>query len=197
MEKPWDVHPELTEERLVTVAGILRSVRQDALPFHEPEKGDTSWGLGTRVSERTWHAIRDAAQDLPWLEIIDPRRHFVFSIGGVPFRFYRGRAEKPNPRMLLRQHPEITKHQIAFKFYEEQTQYFWRFAVETDIFGDAFRIVVAQMSEAGDVKMKWDVPLAGKVSALASIIDAKPQGVELQPPVIGGRKKKLRLVPQK
>lgn len=196
MKRPWDIHPALQEERLVTVAEILKSVRQDALPYHDPEVGDTPWGLGTRVAERTWHALRSAAEDLPWLDIIDPGKHFVFSIGGVPFRFYRGLPEKPNPRTLLRHFPEITQHQTAFEFFQAHNDYIWRFAVETDANGDVFRIVVAQMSEAGDVKTKWDVPLEGKVSLLSAVTDAKPQGVELPPPVISG-KKRLRAVSEK
>lgn len=197
MQTPWDIHPELTEKRLVDVAEILLSVRQEALPYHVPEKGDTPWGLGTRVSERSWHALRDAADELPWLDIINPGRHFVFSIGGVPFRFYRGVPEKPNRRTLLRQHPEIVQHQVAFQFFQEQTEYFWRFAIETEASGDVFRIVVAQISAQGDVKLQWEVPLAGKVSVLAAVTEAKPQGVELAPPVIGGKKKSLRLVNKK
>lgn len=192
---PWNAHPELTAERLIIVAELLRDVRHEALPYHEPDKGDSNWGLGTRVSERTWYAVRDAANQYPWLRIINPSRHFVFSIGGVPFRFYRGLPEKPNARVLARQYPEIRQHQVAFKFFEDNTEYFWRLAVETDIFGAVIRIVVAQMSEQGDVKMKWEVPLIGKISALGAVSRNKSEGVEQAPPAIKVKKKaKLKLV---
>jgi hypothetical protein len=192
--KPWDIHPELLKDRLVTVASILHDVRHEALPNHEPDKGDTNWGLGTRVSERTWHALREAAYQHPWLRIINPSRHFVFSIGSVPFRFYRGLPEKPNSRVLLRQYPEIRQHQMAFEFFEADTEYFWRLAIETDIFGEVLRIVVAQMSEMGDVKMTWEVPLTRKISVLGSVSAPKPEGIELPSPVVYGKKKGLKLV---
>lgn len=196
-KRPWDIHPELKKERIIEVARILRDVRHDALPDHDPMKGDTNWGLGTRVSERSWHALREAVDQHHWLRIINPGKHFIFSIGGVPFRFYRGRPEKPNSRMLARQYQEIRQHQIAFQFYQENTEYFWRFAVETDIFGEVFRVVVAQVSEQGDVKMMWEVPLSEKVSALGSTTAPKPSGVELPPPIISGKKRKLKLVHSK
>lgn len=192
--KPWEVHPELQEDRLVTIARILRNVRHDALPNHEPDKGDSNWGLGTRVSERTWHALRDSENEFEWLRIINPGRHFVFSVGGVPFRFYRGLPEKPHSRILFRQYPEIRHHQKAFEFYEKDTEYFWRFVVETDIFGEVIRVVVAQMSECGDVKAIWEVPLTRPVSALASVKSPKPQGVELPPPQISGKRSNLKLI---
>lgn len=195
MEKsPWDVHPELLEDRLVAVATILRDVRHNAIPYHEQEKGDSNWGLGTRVAERSWFALRDAAIQYPWLNIINPSKHFVFAIGGVPFRFYKGLPEKPNTRVLARQFPEIRQHQHAFEFFQSETEYFWRFAVETDYSGEVLRIVVAQMSEVGDVKSTWDVPLSGKVTALSLVSSAKPSGVELPSPIVLGKKNKLKLV---
>jgi len=194
---PWDVHPELRKERLVEVAQILRDVRHDALPEHDPVKGDTNWGLGTRVSERSWHALREAAEQRNWLQIVNPGKHFIFAIGGVPFRFYRGKPERPNSRMLARQYQEIRQHQTAFRFYQEETEYFWRIAVETDVFGEVFRVVVAQVSDQGDVKMMWEVPVAAKASALSTVTASRPVGVELPPPVVSGKKVKLKLVHDK
>jgi hypothetical protein len=192
--KPWESHPELTAERLLAVSEVLRDVRHEALPYHEIEKGDTNWGLGTRVSERSWHALREAVSDYPWLKIIDPGRHFVFAIGGVPLRFYRGAPEKPNKRTLARQYQEIRQHQVAFEFFQERTEYFWRLAIETEPTGEVLRIVVAEMSERGDVRSQWEVPLERKISALGSVSANKPAGVELPPPQIKGKKGKLKLV---
>ena len=196
-KKPWDVHPELHKERLIEVAQILREVRHDALPEHNPTKGDSNWGLGTRVSERSWYALREAAELRDWLQIINPGKHFIFAIGGVPFRFYRGKPERPNSHMLARQYQEIRQHQTAFKFYQEETEYFWRIAVETDVFGEVYRVVVAQVSEHGDVKMMWEVPISDRVSVIGSITPPKPEGVQLPPPSVSGKKRMLKLVHSK
>jgi len=192
--KPWDVHPDLTEERLIIAAGLLQDVRHEALPYHDMDKGDTNWGLGTRVSERSWHALREAAFVYPWLQIINPGRHFVFAIGGVPLRFYRGVPEKPNRRTLARQFQEIRQHQVAFEFFQNGTEYFWRLAVETDITGEVLQIVVAEMSEQGDVRSQWVVPLERKISALSLVSERRSAGVELPPPMVQGKKAKLKLV---
>lgn len=193
-KKPWETHPALSAERLMIVANILRTVRHDALPNHDPDKGDTNWGLGTRVSERSWFAIRNAAPTYDWLRIINSGKHFVFAIGGVPLRFYRGMAEKPSTKMLARRYPEILQHQTAFEFFQNETEFFWRFAIETDFLGEVLRIVVAQMSEGGDVKSIWEVPLTQRVSALTLITEKKPEGIELPPPIVTGKKGKLKLV---
>jgi len=186
--KPWDAHSELKEDRLVFLASLIKQVRHDALPFHEPSKGDTNWGLGCRVHERTCHAIKEASNNQPWLDVIDSSLHFVFSVGGVPIRFYRGEAENPNPRHLNRRYSEIEAQQLAFEFHLEDRQWLWRMAIETDFDGEVFRIVMVQVSEGGDVKNIWTIPLTGKVPIITPIHKRQREGVDLEPPVIAPRR---------
>lgn len=186
--KPWETHNELQEDRLVILANMITQVRHEAILMHEPSKGDTNWGLGCRAHERTCHAIKDASDYHPWLDVIDPSLHFVFSIGGVPVRFYKGEAESPNPRHLSRRYPEIEAQQTAFAFFHEGKEWLWRMAIETDIDGEVMRIVMVQVSESGEIKSTWTIPMAGNVSILTPIHQRQREGVDLEPPVIVPRR---------
>ncbi len=182
--RPWDVHCQLQEDRLIFLANLAKLVRHEAILVHEPSKGDTNWGLGCRVHERTCHAIKEASDHQPWLDVIDPSLHFVFSVGGVPIRFYRGEAENPNPRYLSRRYPEIEAQQLAFEFDLEDREWLWRLAIETDIDGEVMRIVMVQVSEGGDIKNMWTIPLTDNVPNIAPIHQRQRDGVDLEPPVI-------------
>jgi hypothetical protein len=186
--KPWEIHNELQEDRLVSLANMIKQVRHEAILVHEPSKGDTNWGLGCRVHERTCHIIKEASDFHSWLDVIDPSLHFVFSIGGVPIRFYRGEAESPNPRHLSRRYPEIEAQQFAFEFHLEGRQWLWRMAIETDNDGEVMRIVMVQVSEGGDIKNMWAIPLTGNVPIMTPIHHRQREGVDLEPPVIAPRR---------
>lgn len=192
--KPWQVHPALQEERLCFLANIIKKVRHKALLLHEPIEGDTNWGLGCRVHERTCNAIKLSAEEQPWLEVIDPSLHFVFSVGGVPIRFYRGEAENPNPRQLSRKYSEIEAQQCAFAFAVENSVWLWRMAIETDLDGEVMRIVMVQVSESGDIKNMWAIPLTGNVLLITPIHNNLRDGVELEPPVVFPRETDTRKV---
>jgi hypothetical protein len=186
--KPWEVHKELQEDRLIFLAGMIKRVRHEAVLVHEPSKGDTNWGLGCRVHERTCHAIKEAVADQTWLDVIDPSLHFVFSIGVVPIRFYRGEAESPNPRHLSRRYPEIEAQQLAFEFRHEDGEWLWRMAIETDFDGEVMRIVMVQVAENGDIKNLWTIPLTGNVPIITPIHERQRNRVDLAPPIIAPRR---------
>lgn len=186
--KPWEVHNELQEDRLTTIANIIKQVRHEALLVHEPSKGDTNWGLGCRVHERTCYAINEATDYHTWLDVIDPSLHFVFSIGGVPIRFYRGEAENPNPRQLNRRYPEIEAQQLAFDYLFENSQWLWRMAIETDNDGEVMRIVMVQVSESGDINNLWTIPLTDNVPIITPLHLRQREGIKLDPPVIAPRR---------
>src|SRR5690242_10647454 len=82
--EPWSKYPDLTKDRLTVIAEIIRKVRHEAVLAHEPEKGDTAWGLGCRVYERTCKELRDEAPKYPdWFAILPEARplQFSFAIG--------------------------------------------------------------------------------------------------------------------
>jgi hypothetical protein len=191
---PWEIYPALTPERLAFVGRLMRSVRAEAADSHEPDKGDTAWGLGTRGHERTIFAITNAAAGIAsdWLTVIEPGLHFVFGIGGVPIRFYRGEADSPPTKSLKRNYPEIAaQRQTAFIFpgfeaparAKDAKEYLLRFAIETDIDGRADRIVLVEVAEDLTTRMIYEVP----ETSIGYVADTRPKGrggTELPPPPV-------------
>lgn len=187
-QKPWEVHPDLSEDRLKLLASITRRIRHDALEEHQPERGDTNWGLGCRVHERTCFTIKVAAEsgNYPWLKVLDPSLHFVFQIGRVPVRFYHGDAERQNLRSAQRRYPELQAQQAAFDFKAdyELADWRWRIVVETHPDGTVMREVMVQLDERGNPRNPWPIPEDGTVTTLAAVIPIKKEGVDLPPPEV-------------
>ncbi len=95
---PWKKYPELTQERLATVAALIRAVRENAAGLHDPKAGDGAWGLGCRAYERMCFAIEKACETHSWLTIVPEKEkplRFTFAIGHVPFRILSRRAWRP------------------------------------------------------------------------------------------------------
>lgn len=162
MIEPWDIIPAFTLPRLQTLAKILVDTRQDALRDHDLSKGDTNWGLGCRVYERTCFAIELATKSHEWLTVLDHPLHFVFTLDGMPMRFGRGDADEPNPRLLRRGPNEQEAHQLALEFADDPglLNWLWRLIVEVD--SDTLvvaRVVLIQVSSDGVVKEQWTITL--------------------------------------
>lgn len=192
---PWDAHPDLTQERLQRLASAIVDVRDGVLLTHEPEKGDRSWGFGCRSLERQIEAIRNIANQDNWLSIVQDSRRFVFKIGQVPVRFYKGRATKPKANMLKQSYAELRQQQLAFPFNVDQ-DWIWRFAIETDVLGTVVRIVMVEVSSTrGEVRSYWEIPIRDRVASIAPVEPLQRPGKRLPPPVPGGPKRpRLRLV---
>ena len=146
-KKPWDIEPELTEDRLCSLANIIKEVRNKAVSLHDPDKGDGAWSLGCRVYERTINTITDKAETLPWLDFYRDNLYFIIMIKGVPLRFFKGRVNSPTLRTLRQRFPEQRGEQIMFDF-ESDREWFWRMAIETEEDGSVFRILLGQYDKA-------------------------------------------------
>lgn len=177
---PWEIHPDLIQERLAFLARLIRSVRADAVDAHEADKGDTAWGLGCRAHERTLFAISNAATGIAttWLRVIEPGLHFVFAIGSVPVRFYRGEADHPPTKSLRRNYPEIEAAQTSFSFpgfsapaTADAREYVWRVAIETDIDGKVARVVLVEVADDLSTRTVYEIPEA----TAGYVLPAEPQ----------------------
>ena len=193
-KKPWEVQPELTEERLLFIASILKDVRNRSVDLHDPSEGDDVWSLGCRVYERSINIIARKADSAPWLKVIKKGLYFVMLIQGVPIRFYKGDIENPTARSLQRLHPELEAQQYIFSFAQEHFVWFWRTVVETDELGKVLRIVVAQFTEAGDVRNQWTVPISGSITKMAPVVNMRREGVVLEKPRVEPRENTLERV---
>jgi hypothetical protein len=180
--KPWDFHAHLTYEALVAVAGLIAQGRSDALIRHNEEIGDDSWTLGCSAFQFARFQIKKAAgaSGCEWLAIIDPTKQFIFQIGDVPVRFYKGDADQPSDRTLRQTFSEL--NQPAFTFGDEKgAGLAYRFAVETDFDGAITSIKFVGLRGESRVFV-WDVPYTEAVS----LPPAAPatEGVDLPKPEV-------------
>ncbi len=182
--EPWTIHADLTQPRLVDVARLILRGRNDALDRFNPGIGDDSWTLGCSAFQFQRHQILTAcvAGRFPWLSLVDPSKQFIFKIGGVPMRFYRGAAEEPSARTLQQSYPELSQLSL-FPKEAEARDYAHRLAVETDIEGAVTAIKYVALSDEGP-EFYWDIPLSGSVAAIRPIGEKPAEGVELPAPVI-------------
>src|SRR5579863_1016033 len=108
------VHRDLKPESLTIIANLIASVWAKARKSQNEAEGDGPWGLGCRFYERMCYALRKASLEHPWLRLIEKRMHFVFTVGAVPVRFYRGRSRRAKAGYLFRRSSEMRQQQLAF-----------------------------------------------------------------------------------
>lgn len=141
-KKPSEFNTKLDEHLIDKVAHILYNARIKCLNGYEPENGDTPWSNGVRSREWCRKAIRDAANDYDFLEILkDKGQSFVFAINGVPVKFYKDDATNPSSKLFKFQEIEQKQYELfSFDGIECPDDIMWRFVVETDITLDITKI---------------------------------------------------------
>ncbi len=184
--EPWEIHPGLTSERLRLVGNLIVQARLEASSLHESSRGDNSWSLGCRAYSRVCFAIATAVAEEPyegWLSIIeDAGLKFVFSVAGVPFRFYKGGPADSTNRTLNRRFPELRAQQLCLDLAQDpDLEMSFRLAVETDALGRAESVTVVQFDEEGRPHNAWPIPL-DEVEAVAPIRPRR-EAVELPHPL--------------
>jgi len=192
---PWDACPDLQLERLQLLAEHLRDVRHDALEIHDEVKGDDAQVHGTVAYARSCRRIKDLATSgkHPWLGIIDPSRRFIFSIGGMSMRMYRGDSRRPPERSLRSFVTELVAMQMDLPFEEssfmrDDAGWVWRMAIETDISGLVVRVVVFQTNPARNVRHLFEIPMRGAVAEISPVTPLERPGKELSPAPVGKKK---------
>ena len=189
---PWDYHPDLTEERLVTVARMIVDGRQTAVELFDEEAGDNGWTLGCRAFQfgraRILRAVDEAAH--PWLDVIDRTLQLIFTIGEVPIRIYRGEAEEPTDRTRRQSLTELKQLGFSFDERDEGRDLLFRFAVETDVDGSVLAMKFVGLRGETAV-LNWDVPLALD-TATGAIGRPATESVELKAPSVGVRTRETK-----
>lgn len=152
-------------------------------PDMEPE--NTPWGAGCLAYDRTRYAIVKQSAIEPWLRIVDSGMCFVFSIGVVPVRFYRGEPDEPTERTLAQNFPELAQMKFAFPKQVEDERLLWRFAVETQVDGTVANIAFVGVDPDGDVVCRWDWNQdQSNVVPISAATPRKPGGKELAAPPV-------------
>jgi hypothetical protein len=183
-EFPWDYHPDLTADRLIRVAKCIELGRNDALDRHNEAIGDNGWTLGCCAFRFACFRIGKMVEgdENSWFELVDPSLQFIFKIGPVAVRFYRGAADDPNVRTLRRTFPELKQLGLAFPD-DEGSDLLYRFAVETDFDGSISAIKFVGLRGESPV-FCWQVPYESAVVSMPRAVEPPAEGVELPPPPV-------------
>lgn len=183
---PWELNAGLSADRLIRIAELIQTGRNRALDRFDGSIGCTGWTAGCEAFAFQRHEIIQAAAEIDWLEILDSSMRFVFSVGGIPVRFYRGEPDDPNSRTLEQTFPEL--RQLSLFGPEELSKLgngrVYRFAVETDVDGSLTAISFVALDGETPV-LVWPIPLDGSVTKIAPLWAAGDEGVELPPPAVG------------
>lgn len=182
--RPWDYHPELTEERLVTVAQLLQRGRGDAVDRFDPAVGDNNWTRGVCAYSYACHQIRLVAgtPGFEWLSVISDGIRFQFGIGGVPLRFFRGDPSEPSGRvtaatpfeqLLLELEPDVATAGMLF-----------RIGMTTDEDGALLEASFVAVRN-GAPETVWRLPLDEAAPLLVLLGNDRPEGRDLPPPPVG------------
>ena len=184
---PWIDYPPLTQERLSTVASIIRQARRDTLILYDPLGGDNSWSHGCRAYVRSIFALTEASKTYSWLTVLPEveRLRATFAIAGIPFRFYRGIPDDPPTHYLGTTFAEIRQLQMAFKAGFERLlrpiDKIFRIAVEADPQGETTDISWVEVDDAGNVTNSYVIPPA---VAKSNVAPAQAAPIELPPPTV-------------
>jgi hypothetical protein len=184
--KPWELNPELTEDRLKLIGKTIKEIRNKAISLYDPEEGDAPWSLGCRVYDRTINMLPKLINE-SWFGYVKSNLYFVMLIEGTPIRFYRGNAECPPGRTLVRNSLERQHYQMGL--FGDDNEWFWRIAVETDHDYQTLRITIAQYNDVGDFKNLYEIPIDEPIATVISVTDRKPKAVDLGKPEVFKREK--------
>jgi hypothetical protein len=184
--EPWLTYPSFAKERLCIVAGIIRDARHSAVLLHDIANGDDDWSLGCRVYARTCHFLRVAALKYSWLRILkeyEKPLRFVFAIGSIPVRFYRGLPDDPPDRYLFVSDAERSQGQLALKLDEiKSLNRLFRLAVGTDSTREASKIILAEITKQTGATTHWySIPLD---VAVEKVVTLQSQPINIAPPTV-------------
>ena len=185
---PWDVHPHLTEERLQIVGKIISKIRKKTLELHDPESGDGAWSLGCRIYERTINGFQTATEQHTWLRCVRRNLYFLLIVGNVPIRFKKTDFENAAKMNICLYQPEIKAHQFAFEF--DESGWFWRIFIETDENHDILRLVLAQITENGNTKNAYNIPISDLVTHATSVKTTLREPATVEKPQLGIKRPK-------
>ena len=179
-KEPWDFNPDLRRDRIIAVAARLLSARNEVLDRREIENGDDAYATGTRAFSWQCEAIRkmSAESQHDWLTLAKSTQEFIFRIGSVPARFYRGEHDRPTSRTLRQTFPELMQARLNFGDDTQTTvEVIWRYAIETFQDGEVQRIMFCGFDAALGIPVcVWEVPLDEDDNIASHDVDDPNQG---------------------
>jgi len=174
---PWDIFPALRRERLVAVAKLMWDASVSAAADAKWEAGDNALSIGVTAFLRARHSITRAALKAyaEWLSVADFGMHFVYSIGGIHLRHFKGNDETDAPvHMSVPDPREKLALQYALDLPESRDpDYVPRLVIEKDGACSPSAVFFALVSPSGEQRNRWRVPVEEVATVLP--IDAKKE----------------------
>ncbi|WP_028489825.1 hypothetical protein [Thiothrix lacustris] len=180
MMNPWDVNPDLQQERLIQLANMLAEVRADVVDLHNPELGDTRKSLGFRAYECSRsHCIDKAGQlGFEWLGVLTEDRRFTLKVGSIPVRFWKGEPEKLPSGKLLRS-PEALNQIELFHPKNSDNELIWFCILDANFKGLIERAYFVGYTEIGEIVINWQIPIRGSITLISDVNHMPSDGIEL------------------
>lgn len=194
--KPWDINPDLKEDRIIEIANMICEVRGEVIDLHDVILGDTRLSLGMRAYEccRSRLISEDSQGTWPWFSILTANGRFTFLFGKTPVRFVRNDPENLPSEKLIPS-PEAS---IQMGLFEDDFDYAdtrWFFVIDTFYKNVADNMYFVGYNEHGDIVCKWDIPLEQKTVMLSSLEEEviKPTEISKAPIKVKGFPKKVNV----
>ncbi|MGH7484085.1 MAG: hypothetical protein ACREMY_00600, partial [bacterium] len=140
---------------------------------------------------REWLSViesdnRELAREAMAPAVLNPELHFVFGIGGLPLRFYKGSADEKTGKSLKRQYPEIHAFQFVMEFVDQPVyDRVLRLAVEIDDAGEVTGVVLVQLDKEGNPHNPWPIQLDIPVSKVVTPFRSTDKEKEIGAPPVG------------
>lgn len=181
-DKPWDIHPDLTEERLNTIAEVFCKVWEGVIAEHRPDKGDRMWGQGCKGYDRSCGMITILSDRYEWLDVLSPGDHlkFIFTIGGVSLRFCKNDMGLLNENISHRDQIELQFSVSTLQIDPSNLDHVWRIVVVPDEDGRVDFVSFRQVTTNGSTSLEYNVYNTEAVS----VPDSLPEGVDLDSPIV-------------
>lgn len=156
------------------------------MSLYDQTKGDDAWSLGCRGFSWCKNRLMTFAQtnEWPWLSIINPSKRFIFGIGAVPVRFYRGRIDRPPMGTLTNSFDELRQLSLAFPEDPHLRDLKWRFAIETGLLGEPTNVIFAGLAQSGEVVCYSNIPFEAEIIDLPVGTPSVSDAVELPKPTV-------------
>lgn len=183
-QTPWEVNPDLTKDRLVSIANFIAEIRHNVIELHDVELGDTRLSLGMRAYECCRQRIIQISKVglFPWLSILTPEGRFTFSINNIPVRFTRNDPKYLPDRKLVVS--EDAMKQMTLFGDQPHAEVRWFFVFDTDYKSAADAAYFVGYNELGEITCQWEIPVEVGVTLLTDISDTLPPAIQLEKPSI-------------
>lgn len=187
MEKPYDINPDLQEDRINTLAHFIAEVRGEVIDLDNEEIGDTKLSLGIRCYEccRT-RLIRlaDSGQ-YDWLANLTKTGRFTFLVGKTPVRFVRCHPKSIPSKKLIRSNSAAVQLFLSnfHPEYKKTSDVIWYIIFDTKCNHPADRIYFVgyrmNKDKSKEIVCSYQVSLEGKKGLLFEVNAPELQPVEV------------------